>query len=370
MILVLRVVGRPDDTDQTPKMAYFDAAGGLIGRADTARLILPDPRRVVSRFHAHISYAGESFFIEDMGSTNPAAVNGQSLSPGQRMALNAGDQIRIGQYTIAAEMHEAEFAQTMPSLPAESAPDEIVEHTRIVARPLASAAAPAAVSATARAGAPVDASASALWQAFEDGADVSVEQPVGLRPEMMRLLGRMLRTLVGGTRRLMSQRAVARRGIDAEVTQMRGRANNPLKFATDDVRALTQLLKPPMPGFLAAPDALEEAMLDLESHSAAMNVAMRAAAEQLLGRFDPAQVERQAINSGLASFLPMARRAQLWDQYVREHRAAIGNSRDLFESAFGHAFLAAYEAEVARAKNSRKSPAPTLPERRAVPRLN
>ena len=48
--LVLRVVGRVGDNDATPIVAHFDASGGLIGRADTARLVLPDAKRMVSRF--------------------------------------------------------------------------------------------------------------------------------------------------------------------------------------------------------------------------------------------------------------------------------------------------------------------------------
>ncbi|MCX8005979.1 MAG: FHA domain-containing protein, partial [Burkholderiaceae bacterium] len=74
MELVLRVLSSGDGTEVAPLVARFDASGGLIGRADSARLRLPDPKRTVSRFHAHVSFADGKFFIEDMGSPNPVTV--------------------------------------------------------------------------------------------------------------------------------------------------------------------------------------------------------------------------------------------------------------------------------------------------------
>jgi type VI secretion system FHA domain protein len=106
-VLALKVISRPDESDTTPLAAYFDASGGLIGRAETARLLLPDPKRMVSRFHAHVSYHDGAYYLEDMGSTNPASVNGQPLASGQKVPLKAGDRIRIGHYTIACDLEDA-----------------------------------------------------------------------------------------------------------------------------------------------------------------------------------------------------------------------------------------------------------------------
>ncbi len=43
MLLALRVVARPEEDTGGPLVAQFDERGGLIGRADTARLCCPIP---------------------------------------------------------------------------------------------------------------------------------------------------------------------------------------------------------------------------------------------------------------------------------------------------------------------------------------
>jgi predicted component of type VI protein secretion system len=345
-LLALRVISRPDDGDTSPMFAHFDAAGGLIGRADTARLILPDPKRMVSRFHAHVSFRDGLYFIEDMGSTNPATVNGQALATGQKLQLNPGDRIRIGHYTIAVDYEEQEFAATQITQRVAAAGDgggeEIEQHTRILVR--AAAALPAS-------GGRAAVNTDDLWTAFQEGAHVEVDLPNGLRPELMKTLGTMLRDSIGGLRRLLQVRRDAKKEVDSEVTSLRVRGiNNPLKFAQDDARALTNVLKPPIPGFMSGPDAIKDAVLDLESHITATNNAMRAAAAQVLARFDPEVLSARLAKTGsmLGSLLPMARRAHLWDLYVQQNRAIRAEAENAFQEAYDRAFAAAYDAEVQR----------------------
>lgn len=106
MQLILQVVQWPEGVEQRPQMAYFDADGGMIGRSETARLSLADPYRMVSRFHAHVSCRGDTYYLEDMGSTNPASVNGVVLGSNQQVQLRVGDAICIGGYTLAVSNNE------------------------------------------------------------------------------------------------------------------------------------------------------------------------------------------------------------------------------------------------------------------------
>jgi FHA domain-containing protein len=194
-----------------------------------------------------------------------------------------------------------------------------------------------------------------LWRAFQEGAGVQIELPHGLRPELMRTIGGMLRSVIGGVRRLVLMRAQAKTEVDAEVTMLRARNNNPLKFASDDTRALTALLKPPPAGFLPGPAAVEDAMNDLESHHAATQAAMRAAIEQLLLQFEPAALEKRLVRQGLfASLVPLGHKAKLWDLYVAQYRAIGSEAREGFREAFDRAFVAAYDAEVARIERERR----------------
>jgi FHA domain/Domain of unknown function (DUF4389) len=56
-----------------------------------------DPDKQISRKHARIFWKGNTYSIEDVGSTNGTSVNGASkLSPGMAQELHGGDEIVIG----------------------------------------------------------------------------------------------------------------------------------------------------------------------------------------------------------------------------------------------------------------------------------
>jgi predicted component of type VI protein secretion system len=331
MLLALRVIGQPEGIDSAPEVAHFDQNGGLIGRADTARLVLPDPKRTVSRFHAHVSFENGRFLIEDMGSTNPAAVNGQPLAAGQRVELRSGDRVRVGSYTLAAELSSGHVA-----------PADAVAH----------AAAEEIAPSAGQRGGRGPAGAEELWRAFQEGAEAAVELPDGLRPESMRMLGAMVKSLVGGVRRLLQLRMMVKQDLDADVTTLRGRQNNPIKFAPDDARAIAALLKPPLPGFTAGPPAVDEVMLDLQVHTIASRVAMKVAIERVLARFEPQALEQRLQGQGmLQRLMPGSRKAALWDLYLEQQRAIRTDAVEGFQAAFAQAFTEAYERETARLKS-------------------
>jgi FHA domain-containing protein len=336
VILTLRVLSSAEGGDVAGLVARFDAAGGLIGRADSARLKLPDPKRTVSRFHAHVSYADGHFFIEDMGSPNPIAVNGRLLQSGQRVELNPGDRIQIAHYVVGAEIGDAQ-----PALAEEEVSwgegSDAEERTRLVIDR----------SAMAAAGGPPS-SAAELWEAFEEGAKVQLELQQGLRPEMMRTIGAVLRGAVAALRKQLGLRMLVKRDGDADLAAIRSKNNNPLKFALDDARAITALIKAPLPTFLAGPAAVEETSAELEAHMRATMFAMRAAAQQLLARLDPAALEKRLASGGMFdSLMPARRKAALWDMFTEQLREIAGGPGG-FDESFNRAFIAAYDHEMAR----------------------
>ncbi len=62
-----------------------------IGRNEDCDIVLPD--RQVSRHHARISWDGERFLVEDLGSKNGTHVNGQEAA--EPIALRDGDEVQI-----------------------------------------------------------------------------------------------------------------------------------------------------------------------------------------------------------------------------------------------------------------------------------
>ena len=154
-------------------------------------------------------------------------------------------------------------------------------------------------------------------------------------------------------------RATAKHELRAQVTVIRARNNNPLKFSPDARSALEQLLQPPIRGFLAGPAAITDAMQDLVGHAIGTMAGTRAALEGVLDRFTPRQLEAKLVGkSVLDTVLPMNRKAKLWELYLQHFDAIRHEAHDDFHSLFGRAFLAAYEQQLDRlhaeevAKNS------------------
>jgi hypothetical protein len=79
-----------------------------IGREDPVSGVFPDVDLTphggeeggVSRMHAHLVVEGDSYFLEDLDSTNFTFVNKQKLTPKMRQPLNDGDEIRCGRVAL------------------------------------------------------------------------------------------------------------------------------------------------------------------------------------------------------------------------------------------------------------------------------
>jgi len=67
----------------------------VIGRGRGADAILADP--TLSRAHVAIGFEEESFFVQDLGSTNGTLVNGERE---KRRPLQDGDEIQIGKLRL------------------------------------------------------------------------------------------------------------------------------------------------------------------------------------------------------------------------------------------------------------------------------
>lgn len=208
------------------------------------------------------------------------------------------------------------------------------------------AAAPAAPTAAAGA---MTADTAALWQAFCEGAGIRLDPQQGLTPELMGVIGSVLRTAVGGSLQLMAVRAATKHDLRAEVTVVQPRNYNPLKYSPDAQSALEKMLQPPVRGFLDGPAAMGDAMHDLIGHAIGSMAGTRAALEGVLRRFSPTELENKLVaRSVLDSVLPINRKAKLWELYVQHFEAIRDEAQDDFHTLFGKAFLSAYEQQLER----------------------
>jgi FHA domain-containing protein len=193
-----------------------------------------------------------------------------------------------------------------------------------------------------------------LWQAFREGAGLGPTFTGRLTPEFMRVVGRMLRESVHGTRQLVQVRATTKAELRAAVTMIQSTQNNPLKFSPDTQSALEQMLSPPLRGFLDGPQAVTDAMDDLAGHLIGTLAGMRAALDGMLDRFEPKAVEGKLVETRLLdSVLPHARKARLWELYLQHYAGLREQAQEDFHTVFGKAFLAAYEQQVERLEAER-----------------
>lgn len=65
----------------------------LIGRAEDAQLRYDSP--YISGRHALLTLMGETFSVEDLGSSNGTFVNGERLAPNQARSLAVGDVVQV-----------------------------------------------------------------------------------------------------------------------------------------------------------------------------------------------------------------------------------------------------------------------------------
>jgi FHA domain/Protein of unknown function (DUF3662) len=82
------------------KRLVVPANGALIGRSREADIVLDDSN--VSRRHAEISPSGQSWLIQDLGSTNGVRVNGRQVDGPH--PLESGDRIDLGTVSIGFEV--------------------------------------------------------------------------------------------------------------------------------------------------------------------------------------------------------------------------------------------------------------------------
>ena len=389
--------------------AIFGSEHGTIGRSEGNFLVLPDPKNCVSRAQAKVWSDGTHHQLINVSLANPILINDQEIIPEREYDIHPGDQIRIGLYLLSVvPVDSGEFnpSSTLPitasnqtrstterrtkSTPAsantskakttiqppqyllrkdglpgyiqdmfpttETTENRIqpvlqttlvpilkVEETPIVQPPLFSS--PALELPT---------SGDDLLQAFLNGAGLhDLKLSSGLTPELMETMGKLVATSVKGTMDLISQRALVKREVNAEVTMVVLRKNNPLKFFPDSQTVLTQMLRKKMPGFMTPAEAMEDAFIDLHAHHLAVIAGMKAAMDAQLKKLHPSDISNALNAPTLLDYLnPARRKAAMWDHFSEIFETLSHESNDTFQALFGKEFLAAYENEIERIKHN------------------
>lgn len=401
-MIKIAVVSYNNQAPDTPVFAVFGPEPATIGRNVENFLALPDPKHFVSRTQAHVWSTGGQHFINNLSLANPVSINGKEIKAETAFEIHPGDQIQIGLYLLSAEAAQTvaandaapahvaidneltsepldegqadSLANSQPVAPAteESAP---IQPPQFLLRPEVASPPPEVVTdsanklatqveavavdahaATAKADAGKAASnTNELMQAFLQGAGLQqLNLASGLTVELMETLGKFMATSVQGAMEELSQRALLKREVKAEVTMVVLRENNPLKFFPDSKTVLTQMLRKKMPGFMAPAEAMEDAFFDIRTHQMGVAAGSKAITDSILKNLQPAHVEAQLGAPGLLDQInPARRKAAMWDQFNEIFDTISSGKKDEFQALFGKEFLLAYEKEVEKAELNR-----------------
>ena len=116
---------------------------------------------------------------------------------------------------------------------------------------------------------------------------------------------------------------------------------------------MMQMLGPPMPGFMTPGRAIQDAFEDLRTHELGVIAGTRAVFAEILRRFDPSTLEEQLGKAGmLATLLPTARRAKLWELFQAGFNDMCRQAEQDFDALLAKTFKDAYEDEIARQRGS------------------
>ncbi|WP_295762143.1 type VI secretion system-associated FHA domain protein TagH [Undibacterium sp.] len=350
-MIKIAVVSYNNETPTVPLAALFGAEAKTLGRSEDNFLVLPDPSHNVSRAQAKVWSDADKHCLINLSQANPIFINGQEIEAEREYAIQVDDQIQIGLYQLRVE---ADIAP--PELASATVSPTAAITTSATEQNVVSEAPASALSAASSGTPEVEKTADAkeLLQAFLNGAGLpALSLNAGLTPELMETLGKLVATSVQGTMDLISQRALVKREVNADVTLVVLRKNNPLKFFPDSQTVLTQMLRKKMPGFMAPDEAMEDSFLDLRAHQFAVVAGMKAAMEALLKKLQPSSFEKRLNPPTLLDQLnPARRKAAMWEHFSQLFDSLSLEAKDEFQSLFGKDFLIAYEKEIERVKHT------------------
>lgn len=187
-----------------------------------------------------------------------------------------------------------------------------------------------------------DAATLAFLQAA--GADVSKLSPDEMVATMASL-GGAFRTMVAGLREVLMTRTSIKDEFRMKQTQMSAEQNNPLKWSPSPEFALEMMMRPAR-GYMAADQAVDQALKDIRAHEIATISGMEAAVKAILKRLDPAELAgRLESGSSLGAILG-GKKARYWEIYEKMYAEIASDAEDDFQKLFGQEFARAYEEQL------------------------
>jgi type VI secretion system protein len=178
-------------------------------------------------------------------------------------------------------------------------------------------------------------------------------RPETLTGESFYIVGKILRESIQGAKDVLSGRETIKVEMHLDLTRMRPRENNPIKFSVSADEALVKLLTSRDKAYLPPAAAIKEVFDDIRAHQFAVIAGMKTALLSVLKRFDPAKLEhRLQETSPIAASIPIHKQAKLWSLFEHLYHEIGQEAADNFYHLFGQVFAETYEHQVQTIKRS------------------
>jgi len=381
----------------------FGEHGGTIGRAAENEWILPDPERYLSGKHARVEFRAGTYYLVDT-SSNGTYVNGAQIPLGKyhEYAIRDGDHIRIGEYTIQVSFDASDdFPSAVDAVLAhgDGAPPHAVKTSiaddigadldlsdlldpssqpvdptsqpgfeasmrmrNAYGQPVVPSEEPATpwhmmtrplkVDRPPPRGAPTpvyDGDVDAGLAAFARGAGIDPRaMPTDTRTAALQLAGQLLREAVLGLMDLRQSRAEFRnqfRMPSAPEAGQEAQGGGPINF-TEGVDATLLKLLTTLSVRTGSVEAMREVFRDVKSQNTATLTALRVALEDLLKRFDPAELAERFDRGTKRGVFGTQNKAKYWDLYTDLFASLSQCPPEGFPHLFAEAFAKAFEAKL------------------------
>ncbi len=176
-----------------------------------------------------------------------------------------------------------------------------------------------------------------------------------INPETFFVIGAILRAAIQGTMDVLIGRSKIKNEMHLDVTIIRSKQNNPIKFSVSPEEALFKLLLQEDSGYMPPKEAVEEAFDDIRAHQYSVIAGMQTALLLVLKRFDPQKLEERLERlSPISASIPIHKQAKLWNLFEQLYEEIQQEAEDNFYHLFGQAFAETYEQQMKKLKSSKK----------------
>jgi|HigsolmetaAR201D_1030396.scaffolds.fasta_scaffold01089_20 type VI secretion system protein len=185
-------------------------------------------------------------------------------------------------------------------------------------------------------------------EAFCRGAGIDPSAlPLDAQAALLTLAGQVVREMVLGLMEALKARSDMKSRLRLSQTTIQPAENNPLKFSASVDEAVLKMFDPHSSRYLGPIEAIREAFTDLRTHQSALVNAVKAAADELMSRIEPGELqERFDRNLKRGAILGAANKMKYWDLYAEFYQVLNQRNEQGLPTVFAEEFARTYAERV------------------------